>query len=85
MEGKLLECGEINLKNGLIDFSKLAKGSYIFVISSRNQTIDKKIKILGKENACVWWFKRNSYLALLTLMMQSLVVEVLSQKWSNLV
>ena len=33
MEGKIIECGEINLKNGLIDFSKLAKGSYIFVIS----------------------------------------------------
>ena len=41
MEGKLLECGVINLKKGVIDFSKLAKGSYIFVISSRKQTIDK--------------------------------------------
>lgn len=41
IEGKLLECGVINLKNGAIDLSKLAKGSYVFVISNKNQTIDK--------------------------------------------
>ena len=41
IEGKLLEYGVINLKNGAIDLSKLAKGSYVFVISNKNQTIDK--------------------------------------------
>lgn len=41
IEGKLLEYGVVNLKNGAIDLSKLAKGSYVFVISNKNQTIDK--------------------------------------------
>ena len=36
-----MEYGVINLKNGAIDLSKLAKGSYVFVISNKNQTIDK--------------------------------------------
>lgn len=41
IEGKSFEYGVINLKNGAIDLSKLAKGSYVFVISNKNQTIDK--------------------------------------------